>query len=408
MATNTPPHPALISLEQAREIIRAIPPLPREDVPLADAVGLVTAEDIHALSDCPSVDSSLKDGYAVIADDIRNASNAHPVSLDIHGTVTAGDHAAGPHVRPGTAVRIMSGAALPDGANAVLASEFAEERGGRVHALRDAHAGRNILPRGADVQLGSLVVETGTTLTPTHIGLLAAAGVAMASVHRRPRVAIVATGSELVSPGERITSGKVAASNLVTLAAELRLAGITAETVVIHDDLAHLRQRLAPLIAQHDAILTCGGVLDGDKDFTMQAMNDLRVEPLFRRVRVGPGKGICLGRKDATLICNLPGGPPSNHVAFILLALPALRRLAGHDDPFAGRKQATLTASVRGQTGWTQVVYARSDSNSPGMVTPLYDCGRLQAMAKADCLIELQENVTEILQGTTGTIWRIR
>ncbi|HFQ90058.1 MAG TPA: molybdopterin molybdenumtransferase MoeA, partial [Desulfobulbus sp.] len=350
---------APVSLEQARSMVCRLGPLPVERLALDRALGRVVASDIVAVSDCPSVDSSLKDGYAVVSSDLRQAAPEAPVRLGILGTLTAGQGSFAGRVRSGSAVRIMTGAAIPAGADAVLASEFAREEDGAVLARADAHPGRNILRKGADVRAGDVVVRSGTLLRAAHLGLLAAAGAHTVPVHRLPRVAVVATGSELVAPGEPVGPGRVAASNMVTLAAGLRREGLAVSTVILRDNLEELYKSLAPLIGKHDLVLTCGGVLDGDRDYTMRAMAMLGVEPLFTRVRVGPGKGTCMGRKGTTVVFNLPGGPPSNHVGFLLLALPAVRRLAGYVDPFGSRLHARLTRPVRGGPGWTQVVYGR-------------------------------------------------
>ncbi|MBW2329324.1 MAG: molybdopterin molybdotransferase MoeA, partial [Deltaproteobacteria bacterium] len=313
---------SLISLEEARKIIGEILPLAPEPVHINDGVGRITTADVAAVSDCPSTDSSLKDGFAVVSADIAGASRKHPVTLQVVGTLTAGQDKEGLVVSSGNTVRIMTGAAVPQGADAVLTSEFAELDGDRATIFRDAHPGRNILEHGHDVRSSEVLIRPGTRLRATHIGLLAAAGVSEVSVYRQPKIVIVATGSELVKPGNPIARGKVAASNLVTLQAALRDLGMESSAVIIHDDLQNLQQQMMPLLEKFDVMLTCGGVLDGDKDLTMRAMDLLAVEPVFRRVRVGPGKGICLGRRGKTIMFNLPGGPPSNHVAFLLLALP--------------------------------------------------------------------------------------
>ncbi len=400
---------ALVSLETARSIVGRLEPLASEPVRLEEALGRVASSDIVAVSDCPSVDASLKDGYAVVSSDLDTASAEKPVRLAILGTMTAGDEPFTCRVRPGTAVRIMTGAAIPAGADAVLASEFAREEQGVVLALADAHPGRNILGRGSDVRAGSVVVREGTPLSAAHLGLLAAAGIHGLEVYRLPRVAVVATGSELVAPGEPVRPGRIAASNMVTLAAGLRRQGLSVSTVIVRDNLEELHRRLAPLVEEHDVVLTCGGVLDGDKDYTMRAMAMLGVTPLFTRVRVGPGKGTCMGRKGKTVLFNLPGGPPSNHVGFLLLALPAIRRLAGRGDPFGPRLRARLRRRVRGRPGWTQVIHARLAAGSAEpAVEPLTETSRLQAMAKADCLIELPEETGSLPAGALGTIWKIR
>lgn len=418
----------LISLEQARNFVSEITPLGQEKVDLAQAVRRVAAMDVVACSDCPSADVSLKDGYAVVSADIEEATPAKPVRLKVIGVTTAGEKQPGGLEKTGTAIRIMTGGQLPPGADSVLASEFAQEENGWVKANGDAGVGRNILRHGADVQSGKVVVASGTVLNPTHLGLLAAAGVSQVEAYRVPRVVVVATGSELVAPGEPISAGMVAASNMVTLLAELKVMGISADSLIIKDDLHHLTASIAPLLDQYDVVMTCGGVLDGDKDFTLRAMDDLGVDRIFHRVRVGPGKGVSMGWFQDTLIFNLPGGPPSNHVAFLLLALPGIRRRAGSNAPFPGRAQALITEPLKGRSGWTQMVYGTMQPYGYGKeddtqlnpeedlsgadcrlkVKPITKKRRLQAMALADCLIEIAEEKQHISAGGTGTIWKIR
>lgn len=419
----------LISLQQARTLVAKISPLGKEIVGLKVAVQRILAKDVIARSDCPSADVSLKDGYAVASVDIESASATNPVRLEVLGVTTAGEEQPDKLAASGTAVRIMTGAQLPPGADAVLASEFAQEKHGWVQAYGDARVGRNILRRGADVQSGHVVVASGTLLQPSHLGLLAAAGVNEVEAYRVPRVVVVATGSELVAPGEPIGSGMVAASNMVTLVAELEVMGISADSLIIKDDLDHLTATMAPLLDRYDVVLTCGGVLDGDKDFTLRAMDELGVDQVFHRVRVGPGKGISMGRLNETLIFNLPGGPPSNHVAFLLLALPGIRKRGGNNEPFSGRAKAVVTLPLKGRSGWTQIIYGRvipchqhnlfdsqvslqseemNGVNGRLHVEPIIKKRRLQAMAAADCLIEIAEDMQHISAGATGTIWKIR
>jgi molybdopterin molybdotransferase len=378
-------------------------------VHINDGVGRITATEIIAVSDCPSTDASLKDGFAVVSADIAGASRQLPVTLQVVGTLTAGQDKEGLVVSSGNTVRIMTGAVVPQGADAVLTSEFAELDGDRATIFRDAHPGRNILEHGHDVRSGEVLIRPGTRLRAAHIGLLAAAGVSEVSVYRQPKIVIVATGSELVKPGNPIAPGKVAASNLVTLQAALRDLGMESSAIIIHDDLQNLQQQMMPLLEKFDVMLTCGGVLDGDKDLTMRAMDLLAVEPVFRRVRVGPGKGICLGRRDKTIIFNLPGGPPSNHIAFLLLALPGIQRLSGYRGQYKRVYTAELTCPLRGQTGWTEIMYGTLQRVEDKLqVTPVVEKSRLLAMAAADCLIELPEDRKEADTGESVRIWKIR
>ncbi len=401
----------LIPLQEARRKIEQIRPLKPEMVHINDSVGRITACEVRAVSDCPSTDASLKDGFAVVSTDIAGATEEKPVSLQVIGTLTAGQKPGDLRVTTGKTVRVMTGAVIPEGADAVLTSEFSRQAADsdRVIIFRDAHSGRNILEHGRDVQKNAVIVRAGTRLRATHIGLLAAAGVSGISVYRQPRIVIVATGSELVKPGNPIGPGQVAASNLVTLQAALRDLGMDAKPVIIHDDLQNLQEQMLPLLEQYDVMLTCGGVLDGDKDLTMRAMDLLEVVPVFRRVRVGPGKGVCFGRFGQTLIFNLPGGPPSNHIAFLLLALPGIQRLAGYKGQFKRKYKAELTVPLDGQLGWSEIQYGTVQRKQEKLlVTPIREQSRLLAMAAADCLIELTDTQKNAETGESVVIWKIR
>jgi molybdopterin molybdotransferase len=395
-----------ISLSQAQEWIRAIAALPQETVSLSQSLGRVCARAVLARADCPSLDSSMKDGFALQAADVRQASQEMPVCLDVRGTIVAGG-GQGRGIGSGQAARIMTGGVIPPGVDAVLASEDASQQEGQVLVRASIEPGGNILPRGSDISKGSVVVEEGVVLGPTHLGLLAAAGVDRVRIHPMPRVAIAATGSELVAPGQPIGPGQVVASNMVTLQAELAARRIEVECRILDDDLERLAQAFGALLDQTDVLLTCGGVLNGDRDLTLAAMERLGVERLFHRVRIGPGKGIAMGRLGSTLIFNLPGGPPSNHVAFLLLALPGILRKGGWQEPFLPRRLGRLVAPVKGRAGWTQLIYGRSwhdRQNGELLAQPLIPGQRLAAMAQADCLIEIDEQAAHLTAGEQAII----
>lgn len=269
-----------ILIDQAHHHIGKLQPLAPLTVSLDEALGLVCADETHARTDCPSVDASLKDGFAVLSSDIAAASPSNPVTLTVEGSLAAGDAAAHCRVKSGTTVRIMTGAPLPCGATSVLASEFAQVEGDHVTIWADAGPGRNILCKGSDIALGQVVLEQGEILGPTHLGLLAAAGLNKVTCYPRPRVAVAATGSELVWPGEPVSPGKIAASNMVTVAAELKALGISAAKVLLRDNLDNLQEQFRLLVDQADVVITCGGVLDGDKDLTLRAMEAIGMEKI--------------------------------------------------------------------------------------------------------------------------------
>lgn len=396
----------MISLEQAHHEISQLQPLTPIVLSLDDALDSVCAEEVYALTNCPSVDSSLKDGFAVLASDIDNATESSPVRLKVVGALVAGDDCDSLLVQKGQAIRIMTGAPVPGGATSIVASEFTEVADNYVVVSADANVGRNILSEGSDISCGQLVVSKGTVLRPTHLGLLASAGVGSLLCFPQVTVAIAATGSELVWPGEDIAPGRVAASNMVTAKAELKRLGIIASTYIVRDDLGGLEDQIGDVVKKVDLLITCGGVLDGDKDLTMTAMERLGMEKIFHRVRIGPGKGACLGRVGRTVVCNLPGGPPSNHVALMLLALPACRRLMGFGNPLPVLRKVAVKQDLTGPRGWTQLFYSRMEYENDSLVaTPLYDLGRLEAMAASNGLVMLPEDCKEVKSGTQAVAW---
>ena len=396
----------MISLNEAHQHISRLHSLQPVVVSIDKALGLICAEDVCAVANCPTVDSSLKDGFAIVSTDIADASPSNPVTLTVIGAMTAGEDIEKFRVTSGTAVRIMTGAPIPQGATSVLASEFAQVDGKFVTIKADARAGRNILRRGSDIIQDQVVLVRGNLLGPAHLGLLAAAGLNKVLCYPLPKVAVVATGSELIWPGEPVTPGKIAASNMVIAAAELQTLGVKASTVLLRDNLDQLQKKIGHLVRQLDVLITCGGVLDGDKDLTMRAMELIGMEKIFHRVRIGPGKGACLGRIGNTVVFNLPGGPPSNHVALLLLALPGVRRLMGFKNFLPQKRKVFVTDELIGQKDWTQFVYSRATyDNGLLLAVPLRGMGRLEAMATANALIEIPEGCAMIKEGALADAW---
>ncbi|MBN2471046.1 MAG: molybdopterin molybdotransferase MoeA, partial [Anaerolineae bacterium] len=287
-----------------------MPGLPTESVDLSGLVGRVLAEDIVARVNSPSINCSLKDGYAVQSADITSASPQAPVRLRLVGHASAGNHSTD-SVSPGTAIRILSGAEIPAGADAVIAEEFTTSEGDMIAVANTSHAGRNILPLGSDITAGEQLFAAGLRLRPTQIGLLAAAGYASALVYRRPRVAVIATGDEVIAPGMPLQHGKLFASNLVTLAAWCTHYGMEASTQVVPDNAASIRAAMAEAITTHDAIITSGGAWKGERDLVARVLDDLGWTRHYHRVRLGPGKAVGFGLLEGKAVFCLPGGPPS-------------------------------------------------------------------------------------------------
>jgi molybdopterin molybdotransferase len=390
----------IISYSQAFALtLGNIQPNGAEQLGIIQCVGRIAAEDLFGRVDSPSLDVSLKDGYAIQSRDIVAACPQRPITLRLVGAVTAGGDWRGV-VHSGEALRILSGAPLPDGADAVISEEFARRDGERVVATNDAHPGRNVLARGADVQRGQLLASKGECLSPPMIGLLAAAGHEKLAVVKRPRVAILATGDEVVAPGAPLPQGKLYASNLVTLAAWCARYGFEVQTGVVRDDEAAIRHNLLDCLDQCDVLLTSGGAWSGERDLVVRILDDLGWQKIYHRVRIGPGKAIGFGLYHAKPVFCLPGGPPSNHMAFLQLALPGLQKMAGYQSLGLPWATARLAESVRGQIDWTQFVHGRLERGQAGLVFhPMAPKSRLQMMAQADAIVAIPEGQAEIPAG---------
>jgi len=326
---------SLLSIDEALALVLEwVQPLEGEDVPVARAAGRVVAEPALAVTDLPPFDSSAMDGYAVRAADT-------PGSLTVVGHSAAGK----PESRElgaGEAIVISTGAVVPEGADAVVP---VERTSGEVE-VEGVRPGENVRPRGGDARTGEVIVERGDVLRPAQLGALAAAGVVLVRCARRPRVCVLATGSELRAPGEQLAPGEIYESNSVLLAAQLESAG--AEVTVLHsvgDDEGATRAALERGL-DSDVLVTSGGVSVGPHDLVRGALAELGAEEVFWRVAVRPGKPIAFAVRGGTLVFGLPGNPVSSLVGFELFVRPALLALQGARDPgpayLPGRLGATL------------------------------------------------------------------
>jgi molybdopterin molybdotransferase len=329
----------LIGLDAAIEAVLAhARPLPGEPVPLEETAGRVLAEPTVAEVDLPPFPSSAMDGYALRA---KDAPGVLPVTFRI----AAGRPSSMP-LAPGTAMAIATGGAVPAGADAVVPIEVVTEIDGAVRVSGSVEPGRNVRPRGGDVARGDLVVAASTTIGAAQLGALAAAGVARPVCHRRPRVAIVTTGTELRPPGEVLAPGEIFESNGVMLAAQVQSAGgIVESVVVVADDEGAHRSAIAAGLEQ-DVLVTSGGVSVGPHDLVRKAKSDLGVDEVFWRVAVKPGKPISFGVRGGTMVFGLPGNPVSSLVSCELFVLPALRALQGSGAPGPRFGVGVLTVAV--------------------------------------------------------------
>ncbi|MFH1436049.1 MAG: molybdopterin molybdotransferase MoeA [Pseudomonadota bacterium] len=390
-----------IPFTKALEIIlKTVSPLPSRMVSVDECAGRVVAARIASAIDSPSAHVSLKDGYAVVAADLAHASEQSPVSLRLAGAQFAGNDT-GLAITAGEAARITTGAVIPQGADAVLAEEFATAQGNAIMARAAAAAGRNILPKSTDLEKGKVILPAGAAITPARAGLIAAAGLHQVDVHQSPRIAIIAIGDEIVPAGEPVSEGKVAASNLVSLRAWCESFNMQAEAAHAGDTAEDIAAAVSRGIRSSDCIITSGGAWKSERDFVVGVLDGLGWKKMFHRVKLGPGKAMAFGMLGARPVFCLPGGPPSNQVAFLMLALPGLLRLGGHSRCALPSVPAVLERSVSGLKEWTQVKMGLLNKGKDGLVfSPLELPSRLMSLAKAQALMTIPEGVETVDAGS--------
>ena len=348
----------LIDIATAREVVLAnIQPLPPERVALADALGRVLAEDVESAEDMPPFDSSALDGYVV--------GDTSGGELPVVGESRAGAPAQAA-LAPGQAMRISTGAAVPEGAAAVVGVERAEAANGRV-VVPPMEVGANIRRAGEDVPAGELVLRSGDDLGPAELGALAALGRADVLCGAAPRVAVLTTGDELIEPGAGpLAPGQIRNSNAYALAAQAQRAGARViAREIVRDDRAHTVETLARALDAADVVIVSGGVSVGPHDHVKAALAELGVEEHFWRVALKPGKPTWFGMRGQKVVFGLPGNPVSAIVTFHLFARPALRRLQGggaHDT----RSQARIDVDYPREPGRDQVLRVRLDARPDG------------------------------------------
>ncbi|MCT2542547.1 gephyrin-like molybdotransferase Glp [Streptomyces atratus] len=427
--------------EHLDDILGAVRPLEPIELQLHDAQGCVLVEDVMVEIALPPFDNSSMDGYAVRVADVEGADEEFPAVLTVIGDIAAGsdgldgDRSLG----PGEAARIMTGAPLPAGAEAVVPVEWTdggtgggpadtmrslreapEGAGGEVRVHRPVEARAHVRARGSDVKPGDLALSAGSVIGPPQIGLLAAIGRSTVKVRPRPRVVVISTGSELVQPGEELTGGRIYDSNSFALTAAAKDAGAIAYRVgAVTDDADTLRATIEDQLIRADIVVTTGGVSVGAYDVVKEALSSVGDEDEpgsgidFRRLAMQPGKPQGFGSigPDHTPLLALPGNPVSSYISFELFVRPAIRALMGLKEVNRPTVRATLEAdkALSSPSGRRQFLRGTYDAEA-GTVTPVGGSGShlIAALAHSDALIVLPEDVTSAEPGTDTEVILLR
>jgi molybdopterin molybdotransferase len=377
---------ALLPVEEAlRRILDGVSPLPAEEIPLMEAQGRVLAEDVAAGRDQPPFDASSMDGYAVRAQDVAET----PVTLKVVGEAPAG-HALNRVIGPGEAARIFTGGPLPEGADTVIMQEDTERRGDEVVILRGASAGRFVRPRGMDYRAGEVLLKAGQRLGARAINLAASLNRPRLKVYRRPRVAILATGDELVLPGQTPRPDQIIASNSFGLAAFVQAeGGMAVDLGLAPDDVEAIAQRLEAG-KDADVLITIGGASVGDRDYVREAFARVGVSLDFWKIAMRPGKPLIFARRGQQRILGLPGNPVSSLVCALVFLRPLLAALQGlkHDPRMV---TARLAKDVPANDERQDHLRCRLERDEGGQLIarpfPRQDSAMLRLFTEADGLI---------------------
>ncbi|MDH4140377.1 MAG: molybdopterin molybdotransferase MoeA [Coriobacteriia bacterium] len=402
--------PETMTVEEARELLFArVRTLDAERVPLLESLGRVLAEDALSDIDVAPFDNSAMDGFAVRAEDVAEADEDSPATLDVISHIGAGEYSEMP-VGPGQAARIMTGAPVPPGADAVVMIEFTHpvtgdgSVGSTVAIERPVSAGENIRRKAEEVRAGELVLLAGEGIGAAAIGLLASTGHAEVAVYRRPRVAVISTGSELVEVAEKPGPGKIRNSNSYSIAAQVLAAGgVPLRYPIVPDEPEVTRQSFEKAAEESDFIVTSGGVSVGDFDYVKPVLEELG-ELVFCKVAMRPGNPQTMGSIGTVPFFGLPGNPTSTYVGFEIFVRPALRLMQGFVTLDRPRVVAKLAHDVKKKPDRRYYLRARLERGEKGFEASLagsQSSALLTAAHRGNCLLVLPEGEKFFSAGET-------
>ena len=397
----------MITVEDAlNRILEKIVPLGLEKVSLLDTLGRVLGEDIYARRDIPPKDNSAMDGYALRSQDTVGATGENPVTLDVIEDIPAG-HIPRKIVEPGTASRIMTGAPVPEGADAVIRMEDTEKDGQRVKVYAQTEQGQDIRYAGEDVKEGELVISRGEIVRPAEVGMLAALGRSFVYVHQSPLVAILSTGDELVDIDEMPSPWKIISSNSYSLTAQVMdCCGIPLHIGIAKDTREDLVAKFRAAL-RADIIISSGGVSVGDYDLVKDIMKEVGNAMEFWRVAMRPGRPLAFGAMEGIPVFGLPGNPVSSMISFEQFIRPSILKMMGHKNLFRRTIKALLHEDIKKSKGVKHFIRARvkyEEGRYTVSTTGEQGSGILKSMVRANGLIILPEDVASARKGDEVTV----
>lgn len=423
-------HTKMLSYDEALDkILNTARVLPAESVPLEELCDRYIAEPVKAMFDLPRFDNSAVDGFGVLINDLRNAAESKPIKLALKTTIHAGETGEVDALKPGEAMKILTGATVPPSVEAVVMREFCDEQDGFVSIKTSASSSENIRRKGDEIKQGQEVLPAGLKVNPPVVGIIASFGHATFPAFRQPRVAVVVTGDELIKPGSSLNDGQIFESNSYCLSAAVKSLGLPGcETIHARDDREATRNAFARALDEADVVISAGGVSVGEHDYVKVVLEeDLKAQTVFWRIAIKPGKPVYFGFIDRPtdggvesidgsakpidggvksrrkLIFGLPGNPVSALVTFNLFVKPALRKMQGAREPICEPWAATLEADLKKKPGRMDFVRGILSCSPAGVLNVLptrgQDSHMLSGLAGADCLIRFPADSQLITKG---------
>jgi molybdopterin molybdotransferase len=392
----------MISVEEAiKVILKSVSSLGSEVVGITESLGRVLAEDVHSQCNIPAFDYSAMDGYAVRASDTKNASPESPRKLKVIEELKAG-YLPSVRIKNEEAIKIMTGAPIPEGADAVIMVEDTRAEGDMVTILKEVEEGENIRRVGEDVKKDEVVIQKGTLLKEAHVGMLAALGISKIKVTKKPKIAILATGDEVIDIKEELKPGKVRNVNAYSLSSQvIRWGGVPIDMGIVKDDVRQLREKLEASL-KHDLVLTSGGVSVGEYDLVKDVLIEMGMDVKFWKVAVRPGKPVLFGVLKGKPVFGLPGNPVSSMVSFEVFVRPAILKMLNQKDDDRREVEAILEEDIkkkeglrfflRAKTRWENGAYYTKTTGPQGS-------GILSSMVLANSLIILPEDKVIVRKG---------
>lgn len=378
----------MIKVEQAIRIIQeSVVSLGSEKVDTLEAVGRISSEDIYSALSFPPFDQSAMDGYAINGLDFSG-------TFKIIDELKAGDDASGIILKQGEACRIFTGAMLPNDTIAVIRQEDVTLLDHSIQIDCPYKPGENIRICGEQINEGDVAVTKNQLLNPGIIGFLLMLGLEKVKVFKKPRIKIIATGSELVAVGNKLPPGKIFESNTGTLKAAFNSFGFEADCQVVKDVYELIKETIDRAISDYDLVLVTGGISVGDYDFVSKVMTDLEVDQKFYKVKQKPGKPIFFGLKEEAVLFGLPGNPAAVLTSFYVYVLEALKVLTGRAEPFLIKKKGKLKKGIEKSSGLTLFLKGQlNNGNNEVSVLPAQSSAMLSSFVEANCLIQLKEEI---------------